>query len=113
MGQNARTKITFYALALAVSLLVLLCFTVLPVVRAHPKPGPPRAPPVPVSVIEVTPKALPLYTEYTGTTDALETVEIRARVDGFIEQKLFQGGQVLKAGERLFFCDKPPFLPEV
>jgi membrane fusion protein (multidrug efflux system) len=113
MGQNARTKITFYALALAVSLLVLLCFTVLPVVRAQPKPGPPSAPPVTVSVIEVTPKALPLYTEYTGTTDALETVEIRARVDGFIEQKLFNGGQVIKAGEPLYLLDQRTFLADV
>src|SRR5262245_17802655 len=97
MGQNTRTRISFYALALAVGLLVLLCFTVLPGVRAQPKPGPPSAPPVTVSVIEVSPKALPLYSEYTGTTDALETVEIRARVDGFIEQKLFDGGQVINA----------------
>src|SRR4029453_503214 len=113
MGQNARTKITFYALALAVSLLVLLCFTVLPVVRAQPKPGPPSAPPVTVSVIEVTPKALPLYTEYTGTTDALETVEIRARVDGFIEQKLFNGGQGIKGGEPLYLLDQRTFLADV
>jgi hypothetical protein len=52
MGQNARTRITFYALALAVSLLVLLCFTALPVVHAQTKPGPPGAPPVTVSVWE-------------------------------------------------------------
>jgi membrane fusion protein (multidrug efflux system) len=109
MGQNARTRTTFYALALAVSLLVLLCFTALPVVHAQTKPGPPGAPPVTVSVIEVSPKALPLYTEYTGTTDALDTVEIRARVDGYIEQKLFHGGQVVKAGERLYLLDQRTF----
>ena len=65
-----------------------------------------------VSVIEVSPKA-PLYTEYTGTTDALETVEIRARVDGFIDQKLFNGGQVIKAGERLYLLDQRTFIAEV
>src|SRR6185503_3501114 len=81
MGQNACTRITFSALALAVSLLVLLCCTALPVVHAQTKPGAPSAPPITVSVIEVSPKALPLYTEYTGTTDALDTAEIRARVD--------------------------------
>src|SRR5258706_16098668 len=71
MGQNARPRITFSALALAVSLLVLPYCTVLQVVRAQTKPGPASAPLVTVSVIEVSPKALPLYTEYTGTTDAL------------------------------------------
>jgi multidrug efflux pump subunit AcrA (membrane-fusion protein) len=113
MGQHARTRITFYALALAVSLLVLLYFTMLQVVHAQTKPGPASAPPVTVSVIEVSPKALPLYTEYTGITDALDTAEIRARVDGYIEQKLFQGGQVIKAGERLYLLDQRPFSAEV
>jgi len=113
MGQNARTRITFSALALAVSLLVLLCFTALPVVHAQTKPGPPGAPPITVSVIEVSPKALPLYTEYTGTTDSLDTVEVRARVDGYIEQKLFQGGRTVKAGERLYLLDQRTFSAEV
>ena len=113
MGQNARTRITFSALAWAMSLLGLLCFTVLPVARAQTKPAAPGAPPVTVSVIEVSPRALPLYTEYTGTTDALETVEIRARVDGFIEQKLFNGGQVIKAGERLYLLDQRTFIAEL
>jgi membrane fusion protein (multidrug efflux system) len=86
---------------------------VLPVAYSQTKPGPPSAPPVTVSVIEVSPKTLPLYTEYTGTTDALDTVEVRARVDGFIEQKLFQGGQVIKAGERLYLLDQRTFIAEV
>jgi membrane fusion protein (multidrug efflux system) len=98
---------------LAVSLLLLFRFSVLPVAHSQTKPGPPSAPPVTVSVIEVSPKTLPLYTEYTGTTDALETVEIRARVDGFIEQKLFQGGQVIKSGERLYLLDQRTFNAEV
>ena len=49
---------------------------------------------------------MPLYTEYTGTTDSLDTVEIRARVDGYIEQKLFHGGQIVKAGDRLYLLDQ-------
>ena len=113
MGQNARTSVIVSLCVLALSLLLLLCFSVLPVAHSQTKPGPPSAPPVTVSVIEVSPKALPLYTEYTGTTDALETVEIRARVDGFIEQKLFNGGQVIKAGERLYLLDQRTFIAEV
>jgi membrane fusion protein (multidrug efflux system) len=98
---------------LAVGLLFLLCFSVLPVAHSQTKPGTPSAPPVTVSVIEISPKTLPLYTEYTGTTDALDTVEIRARVDGYIEQKLFQGGQVIQAGERLYLLDQRIFSAEV
>jgi membrane fusion protein, multidrug efflux system len=113
MGQNAPARVAVSLCVLALSLLLLLCFSMLPVARSQTKPGPPSAPPVTVSVIEVSPKALPLYTEYTGTTDALETVEIRARVDGFIEQKLFNGGQVTKAGDRLYLLDQRPFSAEV
>jgi membrane fusion protein (multidrug efflux system) len=94
-------------------LLLLFCFNVLPVAHSQTKPGPPGAPPITVSVIEISPKTLPLYTEYTGTTDALDTVEIRARVDGYIEQKLFNGGQVIKAGERLYLLDQRTFSAEV
>ena len=113
MGQNARTSVTVSLCVLALS---LLCCSASPCCRsAHSqtKPGTASAPPPTVSVIEVSPKALPLYTEYTGTTDALETVEIRARVDGFIEQKLFNGGQVIKAGERLYLLDQRTFIAEV
>jgi membrane fusion protein (multidrug efflux system) len=98
---------------LALSLLLLFCFSMLPVVHSQTKPAMPSAPSVTVSVIEISPKTLPLYTEYTGTTDALETVEIRARVDGFIEQKLFHVGQVIKAGERLYLLDQRTFSAEV
>jgi membrane fusion protein (multidrug efflux system) len=113
MGQNARTRITFSALALAVSLVLLLYCTMLPVAHSQTKPGAPSAPPPTVSVIEVSPKALPLYTEYTGTTDSLDTVDIRARVDGYIDQKLFHGGQIVKAGERLYLLDQRTFIAEV
>jgi len=98
---------------LALSLVLLRCLTLLPIADAQTKPAAPSAPPPTVSVIEVTPKALPLYTEYTGTTDALETVEIRARVDGYIDQKLFHGGQVIKAGERLYLLDQRTFLADL
>ena len=115
MGQNSRTRVALYLLVCAVSLLGLHWLTGPLAVysQTKTKPAPPGAPPVTVSVIEVQPKALPLYTEYTGTTDALETVEIRARVDGFIEQKLFNGGQVIKAGERLYLLDQRIFIAEV
>jgi membrane fusion protein, multidrug efflux system len=113
MGQNARTRLAVSLSVFALSLLLLLCFSRLPVAHSQTKPGPPSAPQVTVSVIEVTPNALPLYTEYTGTTDALETAEIRARVDGFIEQKFFNGGQIIKAGDRLYLLDQRTFIAEV
>jgi membrane fusion protein (multidrug efflux system) len=66
----------------------------------------PSAPAVSVVVIQVTPRAIPTYNEYTGTTDAAETAEIRARVDGFIEQRLFEAGQLVKANQPLYMLDQ-------
>jgi len=113
MVQNVRTSVIVSLCVLALGLLLLLYVNLLPVAHSQTRPAPPSAPPVTVSVIEVSPKTLPLYTEYTGTTDALETVEIRARVDGFIEQKFFHGGQVIKAGDRLYLLDQRIFSAEV
>lgn len=100
-------------LAVALSLLLLLGFAVSQAVRSQTKPAPPSAPPVTVTVMEVRPKTHRLYTEYTGTTDALDTVEIRARVDGYIEEKRFRGGQIIKAGELLYVLDQRLFSAEV
>ena len=113
MGQNVHTKVPVSLCIFALSLLGLLYCTMPPVAHSQTKPGAPSAPPPTVSVIEVSPKALPLYTEYTGTTDSLDTVDIRARVDGFIEQKFFNGGQIVKAGERLYLLDQRTFIAEV
>src|SRR5688500_9269271 len=101
MGKSFRPRIAFYPFVLALGLLSLLRCSMPSVVHSQTKPGPPSAPPVTVSVVEVSPKTYPLYTEYTGTTDALDTVEIRAQVDGYIMQKLFHGGQTVKAGDLL------------
>ena len=112
-GSVLSSKVRLHTFVLAWGLLYLLRCSIPSVVHSQTKPGTPSAPPPTVSVIEVSPKALPLYTEYTGTTDALETVEIRARVDGFIEQKFFNGGQVIKAGDRLYLLDQRTFIAEV
>src|SRR5215475_2316878 len=85
MGQNIPTRVAVSLCVFALSLLLLLCFSMLPVARSQATPRPPSAPPPAGSVIEVSSKAVPLYTEDTGTTDSLDTVEIRARVEGVID----------------------------
>jgi len=46
------------------------------------------------------------YLEATGTTEAFESVELRARVPGFLDQILFTPGATVKKGELLFVIDK-------
>ena len=49
------------------------------------------------------------YMEYTGTTKAIETVDLRARVKGFLKQRLFREGEEVKQGQLLLVIDEEPF----
>ncbi|MEW6348520.1 MAG: efflux RND transporter periplasmic adaptor subunit [Thermodesulfobacteriota bacterium] len=53
------------------------------------------------------------YLEFTGNTKAIEEVEIRARVQGFLDSMNFQPGQKVKAGDVLFVIDPKPFQTRV
>lgn len=49
------------------------------------------------------------WDEYTGRFDAVDLVEVRARVSGFLTQVHFTDGQIVKKGEPLFSLDARPF----
>ncbi|MGE3181238.1 MAG: efflux RND transporter periplasmic adaptor subunit [Phycisphaerae bacterium] len=49
------------------------------------------------------------FFEFTGTTEASESVEVRARVEGFLESVLFNPGSLVKAGDLLYKIDQAPF----
>ncbi|MDR3405494.1 MAG: efflux RND transporter periplasmic adaptor subunit [Chthoniobacter sp.] len=65
--------------------------------------------PVPVVVGTVQEKDVPIYLEGIGTIQALNTVTVRARVDGQLEKVAFEEGQDLKAGDVLAIIDQAPF----
>jgi membrane fusion protein, multidrug efflux system len=66
-------------------------------------------PPPPVTVSTPLQKSITEWDEYTGRFTAVETVEIRARVSGFIESIHFKEGQIVKQGDLLFVIDPRPF----
>lgn len=51
--------------------------------------------------------------EFLGRVQAAEKVGVRARVTGFLEQRLFTEGQPVKKGETLFVIDRAPFQAEL
>ena len=68
------------------------------------------APPPPsVVVAEVLQKTVPLYSEFVARTEAKETVEIRARVQAFLEGQHFTEGTVVSKDQVLFTLDKREF----
>lgn len=65
--------------------------------------GPPPAPPV--TVAPPLAKRIATWDEYSGRFEAVEAVEVRPRVSGFIEKIHFKDGQLVKAGDVLFTID--------
>ncbi len=66
-------------------------------------------PPTQVTVLDVQPQDLPARFEYIGRLAASREIEIRPRVTGLIEQRLFEEGTRIKAGDPLFRIDAAPF----
>ncbi len=68
------------------------------------------APPPPaVTVAKPVKRAVIDQDEYVGRFVAVNSVEIRARVSGYLEQVHFKDGQIVKQGDLLFSIDKRPF----
>ncbi len=67
--------------------------------------GPPAMPPPQVSVVTVQPKDTAITFEYTGQTAGSRETEVRARVSGILQRRLFEEGSTVKAGASLFQID--------
>jgi membrane fusion protein (multidrug efflux system) len=66
-------------------------------------------PPPEVTVAAPQQRDVTEYLELTGTAQPLVTVEIRARVRGFLKERLFEEGALVKQGDLLLVIDEEPF----
>jgi membrane fusion protein, multidrug efflux system len=66
-----------------------------------------------VSIVETRLETVPIYSEFAAQTFARDTVEIRGRVDGYIEKRLFQIGSEVQAGQPLYILDLRPYQADV
>ena len=81
--------------------LVLCCFAV-GISACSEAPGPIETPPPAVSVITVKDSPLEIHREFIGRTSATTRVDLRARVTGTLEQRLFEEGATVAAGDVLY-----------
>ena len=72
-----------------------------------------RPPPPQVSVVAVTQRQVQEFDEFTARLEAVDTVAVRARVAGTLEQVHFREGQRVRKGDLLFTIDPRPFAAEV
>ena len=73
------------------------------------KPVAGAPPPPPVTVAKPVQKQITEWDEYTGRFIPVATVEVRARVSGFIDSIHFKDGQIVKKDELLFVIDQRPY----
>ena len=70
---------------------------------------PAQPPPPGVVFTQVEPADVPVMSEYPAQTYARNTVEVRGRVDGYIDKWLFHPGQEVHAGDVLYVLDVRPY----
>jgi membrane fusion protein (multidrug efflux system) len=73
-------------------------------------PAPDVQPPPEVAVISVTLGPVTLFDDYVGQTEAVDTVEIRSRVQGLLERQTFKDGAKVRKGDVLFVIDQQPYI---
>ncbi|MBX9699719.1 MAG: efflux RND transporter periplasmic adaptor subunit [Acetobacteraceae bacterium] len=93
---------------------LLTVLVLLPGCDEAPKPpAAGAAPPPTVLVARVERQAVTQGAEFIGRVQAMERVDIRARVTGFLRERTFREGQQVNAGELIFLIEQGPFKAEL
>ena len=105
LGFSWRRRSRLGAVAAAAMLLLLTACG--PGATSAPAQAP--VPPPEVGVVTVAPASLGLVTELPGRTEASRVAQVRARVAGILQRRLFREGSDVKAGQPLFEIDAAPY----
>jgi RND family efflux transporter MFP subunit len=97
----AKIFIQFATITFAVAVLSLVSGCA----RSQATPAAQAPPPPVVTVAPVSQKEIVEWREFTGHTAPVQSVEIRPRVSGYIQEVRFQSGQLVKKGDVLFVID--------
>lgn len=92
---------------------IMLLLPVAGLCKDKKEPAAPEKPALPVEVIIVKKRPVPIWLEFTGKTEASKRIEVRARVTGILEKVLFQEGAVVKKGAPLFEIEKNSYLDDL
>jgi len=89
-------------------LVLLMCVSLLSTTGCKKAPVAALPPPV-VEVMDITTTNAPTSTEIIGQLDSPQNVEVRARVEAFVDKVLFTEGTEIKEGDPLYKLDDKPF----
>ncbi|MDE6573802.1 MAG: biotin/lipoyl-binding protein, partial [Muribaculaceae bacterium] len=97
--KNPRRVVILVAVLLALAAVITLVCVIL-----RPKAAPAQPPTVIVEKVKTS--NVNVYGDYVGRIRAQQFVEIRARVEGYLEQMLFEEGTHIEKGQTLFIIDR-------
>lgn len=98
-------RINRFFLYLTLIFSIAICFGLQPVYAGAAD----KSPPPTVTIHKVQEKDVTPEIQYVGRVEAKNTVDIRARVSGFLEERSFTEGSNVSQGQRLFVIEKAPY----
>jgi multidrug efflux pump subunit AcrA (membrane-fusion protein) len=101
-----RSKVMMSKKKMSIGRIRAMCLILLVVLAACKEKAPPPPPPPAVAVAQPIQRIVTDYLELTGNTQAIQTVQLVARVSGYLEKVLFQDGQIVKKGQLLFLIQQ-------
>ncbi|MFM7414469.1 MAG: efflux RND transporter periplasmic adaptor subunit [Alphaproteobacteria bacterium] len=103
------------AARLALPVVLALALPILPGCKEETAPARQQAaaPPAAVFVTRVERQPISKGADFIGRVEAIDRVDIVARVTGFLQTRHFNEGDAVKAGQLLFTLEQPPFAAEV
>jgi len=107
LGCSAPSRVQRVALPGATSALILLIALALS--GCGEKPPPPAAAAPPVTVATPVKRTVTDWDEFTGRFEAVEEVQVRARVGGAVTNVEFRDGAIVRTGDLLYIIDARPF----
>src|SRR5262249_24243096 len=89
---------------------LLMVATVVAACEQAAAPAPPAPPEVYVgTVVQVVQQDVPIYLDLVGQTEGSQDVDVRARVEGFLDSMDFREGSFVRKGELLYMIDPKPY----
>jgi len=88
---------------------VVVCSLVLTAVACGKAPQVAAPTPPEVTVATPTQRDVTVYQEFVGTTEAYQSVNIRARVQGFLDRMAFEPSSFVRKGQLLFVIEPEPY----
>jgi len=77
------------------------------------QPAPKETPPLPVEVVTMKNKNIPIWMPYTGRTKASSSQQVTARVSGILEEVYYEDGDTIKKGQKLFKIEQTDYIAEL